>query len=66
MFKNKKEFKESLRILINHETKNLDDYTSKEIEGLEKDIETNINYFTRLLQNSYKIAECNHHYNKIA
>lgn len=56
MFKDIKQFKENLRILINHETTILSNYSPKTIKELEQQIENDIVNFINDLIKSGRIA----------
>lgn len=55
MFKDLKQFKENLRILINHETTKVEHLTPKSITDLEREIEININQFIDCLIKSCRL-----------
>lgn len=66
MFKDLTQFKENLRILINHETKQLTEYNPKAIKDLEHEIECDIvNFVDSLIKSHRLINALNHFYNTV-
>ena len=66
MFKDLKQFKENLRILINHETTKLNEYNPKAIKDLEYEIENDISNFVSSLIKSHRLVNSlNHFYNTV-